>query len=188
MWKFIWSKNESFILEKRVTLKIAILGSNSIKHVHYISEGCSLKNVYYLEDVCVDALTLEGGKNTYNKFIVKEDAVKGARDIIIRHNSTGSLSINSFYAENSQRLYLSCPNCNAEYQRRFDVTMTDFAASNVKFLAAANKNYEDTITFKKSKITDGTSFYMYIGNNNGGDPKALGNQCETSNIYSCTCS
>jgi len=182
------SKNDAvFILEKGATLKNAILGPNSVKHVHCISEGCTLQNVYW-EDVCVDALTLEGGKNNGAKFVVKGGAAKGARDIIIRHNSAGSLSITSFYAENSQRLYISCPNCSAGYQGRRDVTMTDVVASNVKFLAAINKNYGDTVTLKNSKITGGTGCRMYNGNNNGGDPKALGNQCETSNIYSCTCS
>ena len=174
-------------MEKGSTLKNAILGPNSVKHVHCISEGCTLQNVYW-EDVCVDALTLEGGKNTGAKFVVKGGAAKGARDIIIRHNSAGSLSINSFYAENSQRLYISCPNCSVGYQGRRDVTMTDVVASNVKFLAAVNKNYGDTVTLKNSKITGGTGCRMYNGNNNGGDPRALGNQCETSNIYSCTCS
>ena len=133
-------------------------------------------------------MTLEGGKNTGAKFVVKGGAAKGARDIIIRHNSAGSLSINSFYAENSQRLYISCPNCKSGYQGRRDVTMTDVVASNVKFLAAVNKNYGDTVTLKNSKIIGGAGCRMYNGNNNGGEPKALGNQCETSTIYSCTCS
>ena len=176
-----------FILEKDATLKNVILGPNSIKHVFCISEGCTVQNVYW-EDVCVDALTLEGGKNTAAKFVLKGGAAKGARDLIIRHNSAGSLSINSFYAENSQRLYVSCPNCNKGYQGRRTVTMTDVVASNVNYLAGINKNYGDTATLKSSKITGGAGCRMYNGNNNGGTPKALGNQCDTSLIYSCVCS
>ena len=176
-----------FILERDATLKNVILGPNSIKHVFCISEGCTVQNVYW-EDVCVDALTLEGGKNTAAKFVLKGGAAKGARDLIIIHNSAGSLSINSFYAENSQRLYVSCPNCNKGYQGRRTVTMTDVVASNVNYLAGINKNYGDTATLKSSKITGGAGCRMYNGNNNGGTPKALGNQCDTSLIYSCVCS
>jgi len=43
-------------------------------------------------------LTLEFGKNTGAKSVVKRGAAKGVRDIIIRHNSDGSLSTNYFYA------------------------------------------------------------------------------------------
>ena len=146
----------------------------------------TLQNIYW-EDVCIDALTLKGEKNLCTKFVVKGGAAKVPRDIIIRHNSVGSLYINSFYAQNSQRLYVSCPNWNSGYQERSDVTKTDdVVASNVKFLAAVKKNYRDIVTLKNSKITGGTGYRMYTRNNNGGDPKAFGNQYETSNIYSCT--
>ena len=66
--------------------------------------------------------------------------------------------------------------------------MTDVVASNVNYLAGINKNYGDTVTLKNSKITGGAGCRMYTGNNNGGTPKALGNQCDTSIIYSCVCS
>jgi hypothetical protein len=182
------TKNDAvFILEKGATLKNVILGANSVKHVHCISEGCTLQNVYW-EDICVDALTLEGGKNTGAKFVVKGGAAKGSRDIVIKHNSAGTLSINTFYVENSGRLYLSCPNCSSGYQGRRDVVMTDVVASNLNYLAGINKNYGDTVTLKNSKITGGYGCRMYTGNNNGGTPKALGNQCDASLFYSCVCS
>ena len=47
-------------------------------------------------------MTLEGGKNTGAKFVVKGGAVKGARDVIINHNSAGTLNINTFYVENQE--------------------------------------------------------------------------------------
>lgn len=95
-------------------------------------------------------MTLEFGKNTGAKSVVKRGSAKGVRDIIIRHNSDGSLSTNYFYAENSQRLYVSYPNCNAEYQGRHDVIMTDVVASNVNYLTGSNKNYGDIVTLKNS--------------------------------------
>ena len=183
------NKNDAvFILEKGATLRNVILGPNSVKHVHCISEGCTLQNVFW-EDVCVDALTLEGGKNTGSKFVVNGGAAKEARDIVIRHNSAGTLNINTFSVENSGRLYLSCPNCSTGYQGRRDVVMTDVVATNVKsYLAGINKNYGDTVTLKNTKITGGVSCRLYTGNNNGGSPKALGNQCDTNLVYSCVCS
>ena len=68
------------------------------------------------------------------------------------------------------------------------MTMTDVVASNVNYLACINKNYGDIITLKNSKIIGGDGCCMHTGNNNGGTPKALGNQCDTSIIYSCVCS
>lgn len=179
-------KDAVFILEKGATLKNVILGANSIKHVHCISEGCTLQNVYW-ENICVDGLTLEGGKSTSAKYVVKGGAAKGARDIIIRHNSAGTLSITTFYAENSGRVYVSCPNCSYGYQGKRDVVMTEVIGSNVNYLAAVNRNYGDTVTLKNSKNT-GSICRMYTGNNSGETPRALGNQCDTSLVYSCVCS
>lgn len=108
-------------------------------------------------------MTLEFGKNNCAKSVVKRGAAKGVRDIIIRHNSDGSLSTNYFYAENSQRLYISYPNCNAGYQGRHDVIMTDVVASNVNYLAGSNKNYGDIVTLKNSKITGGSGCCIIMG-------------------------
>lgn len=182
------SKSDAvFILEKGATLKNVILGTNSIKNVYCISDGCTLQNVYW-EGICVDGLTLEGSKNTNSKFIVKGGAARNARDSIIRHNSAGTLSIISFYAENSGRIYLSCPNCSNGYQDKREVIMNEVIGSNVNYLAAINKNYGDKAILSNSKITPGTACRMYNGNNNGGTPKAIGNLCGNPLIYSCTCS
>jgi hypothetical protein len=178
------SKDPCFILKKGATLKNVILGANSIEHVHCVGDGCTVENVYW-EDVCEDALTLKGSTNTGAKFYVKGGGAKNGSDKIIQHNSAGTVIVESFYVENSGKLYRSCGNCKSGYQNRRDVQLKNVQAVNVKVVAGINTNYGDTAKFEKVTFSGGHACQKFTGNNNGAEPSSQGYVDRTDSSWTC---
>ena len=77
-----------FILDNSATLKNVILGPNSIKHVYCIDDHCTIENVWW-EDVCKDAITIEGSTNFIGRFKILGGGAKNGSGNIIQHNSAG---------------------------------------------------------------------------------------------------
>lgn len=180
------SKDPVFILQKGATLKNVILGANSVEHVHCVSDGCTVENVWW-EDVCEDALTLRDSKNTGAKFYVKGGGARNGSDKIIQHNSAGTVYVSNFYVENSGKVYRACGNCKSGYQGRRSVVMNGVTIKNVGALAGVNKNFGDTVTLKNIKAINSHICIMFKGNNNGKEPTKIGYQCDSSSISTCTC-
>ena len=180
------SKDPCFILKKGATLKNVILGAKSIEHVHCVGDGCTVQNVYWV-DVCEDALTLKGSSNTGAKFYVKGGAAKNGSDKIIQHNSAGTVYIQGFYVENSNKLYVSCGNCKSGYQDKRHVELTNVTAKNVGFLVGINSNYGDTAIFKNVTYNSGYPCSRFLGNKTGKQPRRLGFACNGKTSF-CTCS
>lgn len=175
-----------FILYKGATLKNVILGPKSIEHVHCEEDGCTVENVYW-EDVCEDAITFKNGKSTKAKYYVKGGAARKGSDKIIQHNSAGTVYISDFYVENSGKLYRACGNCKSGYQGQRTVYLTNVTAKNVEVLAGYNSNYGDTVILHNVKSTGGHICRAFEGRNDGKEPIAIGYQCESNSIISCTC-
>ncbi|KAG4084923.1 pectate lyase [Neocallimastix lanati (nom. inval.)] len=180
------TKDAVFILEKGATLKNVILGANSKEHVHCISDGCTVENVWW-EDVCEDALTFEKSTNPNAKFYVKGGGAKNGSDKIIQHNSAGTVYISNFDVRNSGKLYRACGNCKSGYQGKRAVVMTNVTATNVNTLVGINRNFGDTATLKNVKINKGHVCQLFKGNKNGKEPTKLERKCESNNISSCVC-
>jgi len=180
-------KDAVFLLEKGATLKNVILGANSVEHVHCISDGCTVQNVYW-EDVCEDALTFENGKSTSAQFYVKGGAAKNGSDKIIQHNSAGTVYIDGFYCENSGKLYRACGNCKSGYQGKRTVYLSNVTAKNVKAVAGYNHNYGDKVIINNLNSSGGHVCRAFQGRNDGKEPTAVGYACDTGYVKSCTCS
>ena len=179
------SKDPCFILKKGATLKNVILGGNSIEHVHCVSDGCTVQNVYW-EDVCEDALTLKGSTSSSAKFYVKGGGAKNGSDKIIQHNSAGTVIVESFYVENSGKLYRACGNCKSGYQNQRKVQLKNVETKNVKVVAGINVNYGDQATFQNVKFSGGHACQRFNGNNNGAEPTSLGYIDKTDSSWTCS--
>ncbi|ORX51025.1 hypothetical protein BCR36DRAFT_404186 [Piromyces finnis] len=178
------SQDAVFRLESGATLKNVILGADSIEHVHCIGDGCTVENVWW-DDVCEDALSLLGSKNTNAKFYLIGGGAKDGSDKIVQHNSAGSVYIKGFTVSNSGKLYRSCGNCKNGYQGQRHVYIENVNANSVGVLAGINTNYGDTATFTNVNANGGNVCYTYTGNNNGKEPSKTGSQCKGQS--NCTC-
>ncbi len=181
-------KDAVFILEKGATLKNVILGANAVEHVHCVSDGCNVENVYW-EDVCEDALTLENGMDRNARYNINGGGAKNGSDKIIQHNSAGTVTISNFYVENSGKLYRACGNCKKGYQGKRNAVIKHTTAKNILNLAGYNRNFGDGVLLQDVLVTNGKVCAAYEGNKTGKEPKHLGYTCQIlgRKITSCTC-
>jgi hypothetical protein len=152
------------------TLKNVILGNPAADGVH-CAGNCTLENVWW-EDVGEDAATFRG-TSTSGQMTVRCGGARGATDKVFQHNGAGTLTIQNFTAENFNKLYRSCGNCNAQYARH--VILQDVTVRMGQVLVGINTNYGDSADFDRINVYGSVRVCeRYTGNNTGAEPVRTG--------------
>ena len=187
------SDDAVFLLFNKATLKNVILGTQSIKNVYCVEEECTIENVWW-ENVCQDAITIEGSTKSSSKYYIKGGGAINGKMNIIKHNSAGTVYIENFYVENSEQFYRSCENCKneipkrGEYQGKRTAFLTNVTAIRTSLLAGYNTNYGDIVTIQNTTNASGGSICKkFEGRNDGKEARALGYTCQSRSITKCVC-
>ncbi|OWZ12912.1 Polysaccharide lyase [Phytophthora megakarya] len=147
-----------FIVQPGGTLKNAIIGTNQMEGVHCEMSDCTIENVWW-EDVCEDALTINGGNASSVSSVIGCGA-RFADDKVVQHNGYGTVVIDGFFAQDIGKLYRSCGNCKSNPRQRF------LNVSNV---------YVDLEVIQTNRSSPNVSIVMMNGN--------LGDEAILRNIY-----
>jgi hypothetical protein len=159
-----------FELANGATLKNVILGNPAADGVH-CNGNCTLENVWW-EDVGEDAATFRG-ESSSGTMIVRCSGAKAATDKVFQHNGAGTLTIQNFLAENFNKLYRSCGNCNEQFARH--VILQDVTVRQGQTLVGINTNYGDTADFDRITVYGNvTVCERYTGNSTGAEPVRTG--------------
>jgi hypothetical protein len=125
----------------QASLSNVIIGPNQIEGVHCFG-ACTLTNVWW-SAVCEDAFTIKE-QNAGDTTIISGGGAFGATDKVLQHNGAGTMSVDGFTVQSFGRLYRSCGNCDAMYERH--VIFNGISATDGASLAGINTNYGDTAT------------------------------------------
>ncbi len=159
-----------FELANGATLKNVIIGNPAADGVH-CQGNCTLENVWW-EDVGEDAATFRGTSSSQT-MTVRCSGAKAASDKVFQHNGGGTLTIQNFFAENFNKLYRSCGNCNQQYPRH--VILQDVTVRTGQTLVGINTNYMDTADFDRITVYGQvTVCERYTGNSTGAEPVKTG--------------
>lgn len=151
-------------------LKNVVIGAPASDGIH-CSGTCYLQNVWW-EDVGEDAATLEG-ESASQRMLVECAGARHASDKVFQHNGPGTMTLRQIYVEDFGKLYRSCGNCSAQYERH--VELLDVQASDGDVLVGINETYGDTAEF--ARITadeDITICSLYEANDTGDEPQVIG--------------
>jgi hypothetical protein len=159
-----------FELANGATLKNVILGNPAADGVH-CNGNCTLENVWW-EDVGEDAATFRG-ESSSGVMTVRCGGAKAATDKVFQHNGAGTLTIQNFLAEDFNKLYRSCGNCDDQFARH--VILQDVTVRQGQTLVGINTNYGDTADFDRITVYGNvTVCERYTGNNTGAEPVRTG--------------
>ncbi|OHV45294.1 pectate lyase [Pseudofrankia sp. BMG5.36] len=157
------------------TVQNVIIGTPAGDGIHCLGT-CTLRNVWW-EDVGEDAATFKG-TSAAQTMTIDGGGARHAADKVFQHNGPGTMVIRNFQVEDFGKLYRSCGNCKAQYQRAVVIQNVTVTAPG-KTLAGINSNYGDTATLSGITIVGDTKKKIsicdrYEGNDVGDEPVKLG--------------